>query len=178
MHPAYHADADAVRRGCRVSGRTVRSFPSTGSAELEPRPSTHAASSGSSSSPPGGSSSSPPGGSSSSLVRRSPSTTARERRQTMPHIITLNIASLPLYQDGFAVGRDTGLRLALDQPDSRTNLTGPTATNQESGSSTACRAYADGRLLAGMRVIANRFLGHVGGPSLPGPRVRRGARRA
>jgi hypothetical protein len=33
----------------------------------------------------------------------------------MPHIITHNIASLPLYQDGFAVGRDTGLRIALDQ---------------------------------------------------------------
>ncbi len=33
----------------------------------------------------------------------------------MAHIITHNIASLPLYQDGFAVGRDTGLRLALDQ---------------------------------------------------------------
>jgi hypothetical protein len=33
----------------------------------------------------------------------------------MPHIITHNLASLPLYQDGFAVGRDVGLRLALDQ---------------------------------------------------------------
>jgi hypothetical protein len=33
----------------------------------------------------------------------------------MAHIITHNLASLPIYQDGFAVGRDTGLRLALDQ---------------------------------------------------------------
>ncbi len=33
----------------------------------------------------------------------------------MTPIITHNLASLPLYQDGFTVGRDTGLRLALDQ---------------------------------------------------------------
>ncbi len=33
----------------------------------------------------------------------------------MTPILTHNIAALPLFQDGFALGRDTGLRLALDQ---------------------------------------------------------------
>jgi hypothetical protein len=64
---------------------------------------------------------------------------------------------LPIYRDGLAVGTDIGLRLALDAITLERIHQDQLATDQESGTSAACRAYADGRLLAVARLIAARF---------------------
>jgi hypothetical protein len=61
---------------------------------------------------------------------------------------------LPIYQDGVAVGTLIGVRLALDAIDAeRVRLT----TERPDSGSSACRAYADGRLVAVARVLAGRF---------------------
>jgi hypothetical protein len=81
----------------------------------------------------------------------------------MPHIITHNIASLPLYQDGFAAGQDTGLRLALDQLTQERLRQERLLARLWPGSIKATRiAYCDGVLLSVSKAIAARFRGEVG----------------
>jgi hypothetical protein len=76
----------------------------------------------------------------------------------MAHIITHNIASLPLYQDGFAVGRDTGLRLALDQLTAERIRQERLATKRRAGSQVASRhTFAAGILLDVTKTVARRF---------------------
>jgi hypothetical protein len=75
----------------------------------------------------------------------------------MTDIIPHDIRSLPIYVDGVAAGTDIGLRLALDALTLERIYQDQLATDPESGSSAACRAYADGRLLAVAKVLAARF---------------------
>jgi hypothetical protein len=64
---------------------------------------------------------------------------------------------LPIYRDGLAAGTAIGLRLALDALTLERIHQDQLASDQESGTSAACRAYADGRLLTVAKVIAARF---------------------
>jgi hypothetical protein len=68
---------------------------------------------------------------------------------------------LPIYRDGLDIGVLIGVRLALDAVDAeRVRQQQLTAADPDSKSPTAaCRAYADGRLLAVAKVIAARFRG-------------------
>jgi hypothetical protein len=74
-----------------------------------------------------------------------------------PSLIHETIAKLPIYQDGFARGRDVGLAIAL------TAITAERAHQERLGSqpdhpgSPACRVYADGALHAVAKVLAARF---------------------
>ncbi len=76
----------------------------------------------------------------------------------MAHIITHNIAALPLYQDGFAVGRDTGLRIALDAiTQERIRQTHMQATHDAASPAAARHEYAAARLVDVSKVIGARF---------------------
>jgi hypothetical protein len=74
----------------------------------------------------------------------------------MAHIITHNLASLPLYQDGFTVGRAVGLRLALDA------LTAERGRQEQMAADRVKRergryVYAEGVLLAVSKTLAAHF---------------------
>jgi hypothetical protein len=63
--------------------------------------------------------------------------------------LPLGVRELPLYRDGFRVGQDTGLRIALDALTAERNRQVDTRPDS--------RAYADGCLLAVSKVLAGRF---------------------
>ena len=76
-----------------------------------------------------------------------------------PSLIHDPIRKLPLWQDGYARGIDTGLVVALSA------ITAERAHQERLGSaddagSEAARVYADGALLAVARVLAARFRTH------------------
>jgi hypothetical protein len=76
----------------------------------------------------------------------------------MPHIITHNIASLPICRDGFTVGRDTGLRLALDAiTQERIRQTHIQAAHDAASPAAARHEYAAARLVDVSKVIGARF---------------------
>jgi hypothetical protein len=72
-----------------------------------------------------------------------------------PSLIHQPIRALPLWQDGFAHGQDTGLRLALDALTAeRGHQEQLAAQHPESRQS---YVYADGVLLAVAKAVARRF---------------------
>jgi hypothetical protein len=74
-----------------------------------------------------------------------------------PSLIHEPIRKLPLWQDGFTHGQALGLRIALDALTAERIHQDRLADDPDARSSAACRAYADRRLLAVMRVIAGSF---------------------
>ena len=72
-----------------------------------------------------------------------------------PSLIHEPIRKLPLWLDGFAHGRDVGLRVALDALTAERGRQEQLATQHPEASLTY--VYAAGRLLDVSRIIAGRF---------------------
>jgi hypothetical protein len=73
-----------------------------------------------------------------------------------PSLIHEPIRKLPLWQDGFARGRDLGLVIALAAITAERTHQELLGAQQDAGSP-ACRVYADGALLAVAKAVARRF---------------------